>query len=175
MKTNQSTSQIMPPDLILAQDHIYTPCGLSIKNFIKDKESQDYGACGFDLNDKHIKYRVAKITPTKIGQFVTLWKRMNKGPIKPYDSTDKIDTFIISVRTNQNFGQFIFPMSVLVDKGIIAKNGIGGKRAMRVYPSWDMVESAQAKRTQTWQIQYFFKCEANKTFDETFVKNLIAT
>jgi hypothetical protein len=37
-----------------------------------EAESAEYGAYTFELNDLSVRFRVAKITPTKIGQFVTL-------------------------------------------------------------------------------------------------------
>jgi len=43
----------------------------------------------------------------------------------------------------------------LLEYGIISKAGIGGKRAIRVYPGWDKPDSNQAKKTQAWQ-QYYF-------------------
>ena len=46
---------------------------------------------------------VAKITPTKIGQFVTLWKRSGKLPIQPFDLS--IDFVVVSVRKGDLFGR----------------------------------------------------------------------
>jgi len=56
---------------------------------------------------------------------------------------------------------------VLYEKGFISKERKGGKRAMRVYPPWDITESNQAKKTQEWQIKYFF--EINENID---IKNI---
>ena len=142
-------------DLLSAQELAYRPNGFACKNLIQESESQEYGACEFELNNKIIKFRVAKITPTKVGQFVTIWKRIENGPIMPFDLADNIDLFIVSVRNDKNFGQFIFPKDVLWQKGFVSKDGKGGKRAMRVYPPWDITESPQAKRTQAWQLLYF--------------------
>ncbi|EKD72557.1 MAG: hypothetical protein ACD_45C00643G0006, partial [uncultured bacterium] len=61
-----------------------------------------------------------KITPTKVGQFVTLWKRINNGPIQPYDVSDPVDFFIVSARKDDCFGQFIFPKSVLRDQAVLS-------------------------------------------------------
>jgi hypothetical protein len=36
-----------------------------------ENESADYGTSEFTLNNYAIKFRVGKITPTKVGQFVT--------------------------------------------------------------------------------------------------------
>src|SRR5258708_5952015 len=91
----------------------------------------------FNLNGFFIRFRVAKITPTKIGQFVTLWKRIGNGPTQPYDTSDTVDFFIISTRKDDHFGQFVFPKSVLSEQGILSINGKGGKRGIRVYPPWD--------------------------------------
>lgn len=60
-----------------------------------ESESIAYGAYMFKLNSMNVRFRVAKITPTKIGQFVTLWKRIGNGSIQPYDIVDSIDFFIV--------------------------------------------------------------------------------
>lgn len=147
----------MHSDLILAQRLAYEPYGLIIQNFRPEIESKEYGAAEFELNHQRIKFRVAKITPTKTGQFVTLWKRIGKSPIMPFDLDDPHDLFVISVRAPNHFGQFVFPKSVLYEKGVLSKGGLGGKRAMRVYPPWDIAENPQAKKTQAWQLPYFFE------------------
>ena len=152
-----SLENIVHPDLLAAQKLAYEPNGLNCKLIELDTESKEYGACTLQINNVLVKFRVGKITPTKIGQFVTLWKRIGKGPIQPYDITDPIDLFIVSVRNNQHFGQFVFPKTVLYQKGVISKDCIGGKRAMRVYPPWDKVDNQQAEKTQHWQLLYFFE------------------
>jgi len=45
------------------------------------EKSVEYEACIFRLNDFFVRFGVSKITPTKIGQFVTLWKRTDNGRI----------------------------------------------------------------------------------------------
>src|SRR5471032_742405 len=121
------------PDLLIAQKIAYVPNKLVLEAALPEKESQEYGACSFTLNTHRIQFRVSKITPTKTGQFVTLWKRNGTGPILPYDMADPVDFFIVSVRNGQRLGQFIFPKEILRQKGYVSQNGIGGKRAMRVY------------------------------------------
>ena len=146
-------------DLLAAQKVAYQPIGLTCHQVTQETESQEYGACTFTLNNQLITFRVAKITPTKIGQFVTLWKRAGNGPIMPFDMADPIDLFIISVRYEHHFGQFVFPKELLWQKGFVSKDGIGGKRAMRVYPPWNITDSPQAKKTQAWQLQYFVEIQ----------------
>lgn len=159
------------PDLLAAQENIYTPINLVCSKLTPETESQEYGACTFEINGKIIKFRVAKITPTKIGQFVTFWKRIGDGPITPYDINDSFDLLVVSVRDIKNFGQFVFPKNVLWQKGLISKDGIGGKRAMRVYPPWDLADNQQAKKTQAWQLLYFV--EIRPTTDSVAFKKLI--
>lgn len=53
----------------------------------REAEGSEYEACRLGLNGYNIVFRVAKTTPTKIGQFVTVWKRLHTGaPIMPYAS-----------------------------------------------------------------------------------------
>lgn len=120
-----------------------------------ESESADYGAYAFALNGSMVRFRIAKTTPSKVGQFVTLWKRIGKGPIKPFDVVDAVDYFVVVVRGAARWGQFVFPRSVLRDRGILSVNGMGGKRAIRVYPPWVETSSRQASATQRWQLEYF--------------------
>ncbi len=137
---------------------------------IKHEEGEEYGAVSFTLLNKKIQFRVSKITPTKNGQFVTLWKRIGKGPIMPYDLNDPIDLFIVSVRKEEQLGWFIFPKSVLQKKDVVSLNGAGGKRAIRVYPPWDKPESRQAEKTQNWQLPYFVSMSSsNLNLNQLFI------
>lgn len=170
MKKTHETA--IPLDLLKAQKDIYEPLNLTCKNLSQEAESKEYGAYTFELNDRRVKFRVAKITPTKIGQFVTLWKRIGMGPILPYDMADSIDLFIISVRNTQHFGQFVFPKFVLYEKGILSNKGLGGKRAMRVYPSWDIPNNPQAIKTQAWQLKYFFEMPPHDNSDMQKIRKL---
>ena len=145
----------MHPELLTAVITAYESIGLHCSNILLAHESQGYGACSAEVNGKKIEFRVAKQTPKKVGQFVTIWKRIDSGPIMPYDMSDQIDFFMIIVRRYNWLGQFIFHKEVLQQKGFVSRNGNGGKLAMRVYPPWDIPTSAQAKATQTWQMNYF--------------------
>ena len=156
-ENKQHSSCAIHSDLLAAIQLAYEPSGLTCKNLVKEEESEEYGASVFETNNMRVKFRVGKITPTKTGQFVTLWKRIGGGVILPHDLDDPIDLFIVSVRNAEHFGQFVFPKTVLFEQDIVSKEGKGGKRAMRVYPPWDITESKQAKKTQTWQRMYFFE------------------
>jgi hypothetical protein len=159
-----TTSEGLPQDLILIQEILFDNCNFKITRPILESESSEYGACTFSLNNLNILFRAAKITPTKTGQFVTLWKRINRGPIQPFDSTDPIDLFIISTRKDNHFGLFIFPKSILISKEIVSDKK-DGKRAIRVYPPWDITASKQAQKTQKWQLDYFLEVQKGQTID----------
>ncbi len=160
-------------DLETAKVLVYDQCNLSFGNLNRNVESNEYGACSFDLNGKKIEHRVSKITPTKIGQFVTIWKRNKLGITQPFDYKDKIDYIIITSRRGDNFGQFIFPKKILADKGIITLNGKSGKRGIRVYPPWDIPTSKQAEKTQNWQLNYFLTINEKVFIDFDLAKKLL--
>lgn len=156
MKSGNSLAlNIIYKDLALSEELVYRKCGFEMSVPEAEAESKAYGACIFKLGQRTARFRVAKSTPKKVGQFVTLWKRVDKGPIQPFDISDDPDLYIVSVKNDQRFGQFIFPASVLLDKGVLSDQGKEGKRAMRVYPPWDVATSKQAQQTQQWQLAYF--------------------
>lgn len=155
-------------DLQLAEKLLYSECGFQLQHLVWNPESTNYGACSFELNNNKIQFRVANITPTKIGQFVAIWKRNNNGITAPFDVADSLDFLIISVRDSENFGQFVFPKSVLVSKGIFSQNEKGGKRGIRVYAPWDKPINKQAIKTQAWQEHYFVTIKED--FSEDFKK-----
>jgi hypothetical protein len=167
----RTTIEELPKNLIQIEEILSTIGNFKITQPVLEPESSEYGACTFVLNNLNIRYRTAKITPTKIGQFVTLWKRINLGPIQPFDSTDPIDLFIVSTRKDSHFGFFIFPKTVLVTKEIVSDKK-EGKRAIRVYPPWDETTSKQAQKTQKWQLDYFLEVTQDQTIDLKRAKSL---
>lgn len=162
----------LPPDLAATFAQVYRPGGFTWSHPQRERESADYGAYAFALNDRQVRFRTAKTTPTKVGQFVTLWKRQGKGPIQPFDQSDAVDYFVVSTRTVEHFGQFVFPKSVLCDRDIVSNNGVGGKRAMRVYPPWDTTTSRQAGASQRWQCEHFLDMKPGHAVDANRVRQL---
>lgn len=146
-----------PTDLLLLQRHVFDPCDFKYTLPQKETESAEYEAHFFKLNDLTVRYRKAKITPTKTGQFVTFWKREGDGPIQPYQSSDIIDLLIVSVCSDYHSGVFVFSRAVLISQGIISTETKEGKRAFRVYPPWDTPNSQQAIKTQKWQQECFLE------------------
>ena len=175
LQTNQSfDSGKLPHDLITAIKNIYEPTGMKITIEPKrETESIDYEACRFGLNGYHVAFRTAKTTPTKIGQFVTIWKREKSGDtILPFDNNDELDFVIVNVSDATHRGQFVFDREVLLEKNIMSRNNKGGKRAIRVYPPWSKPASKVALNTQKWQLPYFFFILPERTADKALVRKL---
>ena len=143
-------------EILEIKELVYDVCNFEFSNLIIDSESLEYKASSFKINSQQIIHRFSKITSTKIGQFVSIWKRNDKGITAPFDVLDNFDFIIITSKSGENLGQFVFPKSVLLEKGIISNNNTSGKRGIRVYPPWDIPTSKQAEKTQNWQIKYFY-------------------
>jgi hypothetical protein len=152
---------------------VFKKCGLKISDLKTEAESKEYNACRFQLNGLQIISRTAKITPKKTGQFVTFWKRNKQGITEPFSETDNFHYFVINVEKENRHGQFVFPKSVLMAKGIISTENKDGKRGFRIYPIWDTPTSKQAEKTQQWQLGYFY--EIGETTDFEKVKRLYNT
>ncbi|MGK5040422.1 MepB family protein [Janthinobacterium sp. GB1R12] len=136
---------------------------------VPEAESAEYGACRAELHGKRLVLRMAKTTPTKTGQFVTVWKRPHPGAeIAPLDEADPVDAVVIAVADGDGVrhGFFIFSRAVLIERGVMSRPGAGGKRALRVYPPWCAPESIQAQRTQRWQAQWFVAAGDQRRLDQ---------
>lgn len=160
-------------DLTVVKELVYYKCGFELTNLKQNLESEKYGACSFELNGKLIQHRVSNITANKTGQFVSIWKRNKDGITMPFDIFDNVDFIIISSKSENNFGQFIFPKTVLADHGIITSKGKEGKRGIRVYPPWTIAKSRQAEKTQSWQIKYFLAIKNDCSTDLLRAKQLL--
>ncbi len=156
----------IPEDFFIAKKEIYDRCGFDCIAPQAESESAEYGACQLTINKRKIIFRVAKTTPTKSGQFVTIWKRMDNGPIQPFDISDDFDLMVISTRKDNLLGQFVFPKSVLLTKGIISGNNKDGKRGIRVYPPWEAALNKQAEKTKKWQADYFLRIQDDEELNK---------
>jgi hypothetical protein len=87
---------------------VYDKCGFDLTNLKQNVESKEYGACSFNLNEKTIQQRVSKITPTKTGQFVTIWKRNKNAITEPFDISDDFDFVIITSRNEEKLDNLFF-------------------------------------------------------------------
>ena len=169
VKSNWLNQKSISKDLNLAKELVYDCLDFNCSQPQPVPESAEYNAYQFCLDQKNICYREAKITPVKTGHFVTLWKRNKSGIIEPFDFSDEIDFVIVSTRKGDRLGQFVFPKTVLLEKGVFSTPTKEGKRATRVYPPWAETTSPQAQKTQKWQLQYFYEIIPEVDF-ETFNK-----
>jgi hypothetical protein len=138
-------SKILHSELELIDKSVFKICGLELTNIETEAESQEYFAHNFLLNGQNIKFRKAKITPTKVGQFVTIWKRNEKGITEPFDISDKFEFYIIVTRQNEKIELFIFPKTVLYVNKILSDETRDGKRGIRVYPTWILTTNKHRK------------------------------
>jgi hypothetical protein len=159
-------------DLSIINKLVYAKCGLALSSLIFHLEGAAYSACSFELNGYKVEHRVSKTTPAKSGQFVTIWKRGMEGITVPFDNSDDIDFVVITSRSGENLGQFIFPKAILAKEGVFSKNGKFGKRGIRVYSPWDTTHSKQAAKTQGWQTKYFIKIQGDNTTDLDLIRRL---
>ncbi|KOS60330.1 MepB family protein [Lysinibacillus agricola] len=146
--------------LTYVNELLYEPNHLIIENIQEETQNSDYGAGLFQLNSTSVRFRVAKITPNKIGQFVAFWEKdeANKNQAFSYDNAT--DLLVINTfNSNGDFGQFVFPKEVLLKQNILKTANTKGKMAIRVYPCWDTPTSKQAIVTQKWQLPYFIKID----------------
>ncbi|MFG2722045.1 MepB family protein [Streptomyces sp. NPDC048416] len=161
-----------PDDLVVAKALAYDPCGFTCSQPVPEAESAAYAAHEFTLDGLSVRFRAARTTPTKAGQFVTVWKRSPGGPIQPFDTTDRVDLFVIGTRDGHHLGQFVFPLDALRHHGVVSTNGRGGKRAFRVYPPWVTTTNRQAGRTQAWQLDFFLHLHQDGPVDLARVRKL---
>lgn len=147
------------PDVLSIKSMLSEHFRIQLEDYFQEPNGIPYSACGFSLNGKKIRFRSANLTPKKLGQFVTLWKRNETGSTAPLDSADPFDGIMVSARKADAFGLFIFPKSILSEHTVISTREQGGKRGFRVYPPWDSLVSRQAIKTQSWQSDYFVELQ----------------
>lgn len=148
-------------DLLAAKALVYDPCGFAVSQPVPEPESAEYAAHAFTLDGLRVRFRAARTTPTKVGQFVTLWQRSAPGgPIRPFDTADPVDLFVVGSQDGDHCGQFVFSPEALRRHGVVSAGGSGGKRAFRVYPPWVTTTNRQAGAAQAWQLAHFLHLPA---------------
>lgn len=110
-----------------------------------------------------VRVRRGKVTPTKVGLFVTHWRRASDGTTGPYDERDCADVLFVTASEPRGSetgapprqGVFAFTREALLTHGIVGREGAAGKRGFRVYPPWSGTAPGQATRTRRWQLEHF--------------------
>jgi hypothetical protein len=152
-------------------------------------ENSKYEALNFSLDNRRIVYRKGKVTTDRPGAFLSVWQRpsseSNNGnkPI-PLSSND-FDYLFVQVESHSNitedlgqspkYGMFIFPVSILIEKGIFSSLKSKGKTGFRVFPPWSQdrglegtkVFSESGKKTQRWQLPYFLDIGTDGSIDSS--------
>jgi hypothetical protein len=135
---------------------IFKSIGFPVQNLKIESRKNDYEACEFESNERIFLSRKSKVTPKKNGQFVAIWKNNEQNENVPYQESDLLDFLIITVKDTANSGFFLFPKDVLVKQFIFSSLNREGKRGIRIYPTWVAAESEYARKTQLWQLEYFY-------------------
>ncbi|MHA2959386.1 MepB family protein [Priestia megaterium] len=155
--------------LTYVNENFYKPNHFVVKAIRKEAQNSDYGAGIFQLNSTSVRFRVAKTTPNKVGQFVSFWEKDAAHKNQAFSYEKATDLLVINTFTSKNkFGQFIFSKEVLLKQKILKTDTSKGKMAIRVYPIWDKPTSKQAIETQKWQLEYFV--EPNNLSHQKFLK-----
>lgn len=131
---------------------------LQISKIEQDLTCIDYLGHDFKIGAASVKFRKAKLTPKKNGLFVTLWKRNKAGATAPFNVEDDFDFYIIFTEEADQKGFYLFPKAILAKHKILTNSGNEGKRGVRMYPTWCVVQSKQAEQTKRWQNAYFINC-----------------
>lgn len=173
LNTIHSKNQSIPEELIYSKKNLFDKLNFILTDFEFEKESRECEASRFRLDENMILYRKAKITPTKTGQFVTLWKRNGKRIIEPYQDSDPFDFLIVLAKSEFNLGLFIFPKWILIEQGILSIKEREGKRAFRIYAAWDLAENKQSIKTKRWQAEFFLNL-SGASVDLDIAMNLLA-
>lgn len=145
-------------------ENLYQPNRFLISDVKEEVQNSDYGAGVFQLNEKSVRFRVAKITPNKAGQFVVFWEKNENGKNQAFSYEKAPDLLVINTFTELRFGQFVFPKEILLKQEILKTTDTKGKMAIRVYPGWEKPTSEQAIKTQKWQLEYFVEMDNTNNF-----------
>lgn len=135
---------------------VYAENNLVVNTIKEEVQNKQYGAGRFMLNNRSVRFRVSKITPTKTGQFVVFWEKNSEGKNQAYHYDNGTDLLVITCfGLKGEWGQFVFPKAILLKHKILRTDEHKGKMGIRIYPSWNHPENDTAKKTQIWQQQYF--------------------
>ncbi|MGL5853270.1 MAG: MepB family protein [Phycicoccus sp.] len=102
------------------------------------------------------RVRTARVTPTKPGAFVAVWRRAGDGGTEPFPADDATHGLLVFVEDGiLRRGVFRFTAAHLRELGIVRSESHPGKRGFRLYPDWCSGLSRQAASTQAVQAPAF--------------------
>ncbi|QRY61852.1 MepB family protein [Gordonia sp. PDNC005] len=120
-----------------------------------DETNLDYAGRIARIGAEVWRVRTARITPTKPGAFVSVWRRAADGGTEPFPADEAVAGLIVFVDDGEHHGVFRFTADHLVRLGVTSGARSSGKRGFRVYPPWVGDLNPQASRTQRAQAHAF--------------------
>jgi len=120
-----------------------------------EEQRGDYESGIVRMGSELWRLRTARLTPTKPGAFVALWRRDEHGSTRPFDSDDRVRGLLLFVTDCDRFGVFRFTAPHLERLGVTRSAAHPGKRGFRVYPSWSEGLNRQAAEAQKAQASAF--------------------
>lgn len=120
-----------------------------------DADNDAYEGFCFKFQNHRYRSRLARKTPKKKGYFVALWQKDELQKNRAISIDDRVDFVIVNVIDARRIGQFIFPVEILHEKGILRSETQPGKMAFRLYTPWCEDLNSHARLTQQWQIPFF--------------------
>lgn len=143
-----------PTGLTTVQEYALAT-GLRLGALRPETQGSDYESGVALLDGVWWRVRTARVTPTKPGAFVAVWRRGASGSTEPIPVSDDVQGLIVAVRDSGGRGVFRFPGRALQELGIAPSGRGAGKRGFRLYPPWCAGLNPQAARTQRAQEPYF--------------------
>lgn len=116
-----------------------------------EEQSSDYESGTVILDSGLWRLRAARLTPTKPGAFVAVWRRLGDGTTAPFGGDDPAAGLFVFVEEGAHFGVFRFTTEQLAAFGVLRTDRSPGKRGFRVYPPWCAGLNRQAARSQAAQ------------------------
>ncbi|MGG5170641.1 MepB family protein [Pseudarthrobacter sp. J1738] len=126
-----------------------------------EEQNSDYESGVASFGNESWRIRTARITPTKPGAFVAVWKRGTDGVTRPFTVDESLSGLLIFVEDQGRFGVFKFTPEHLSSLGYASSERHAGKRGIRLYPSWCADLNPQASRTQRAQAKAFVELLAD--------------
>lgn len=166
-------SDAVHPDVALVM-RLFAGLGVGCSPAVSEPDNAEYGAAISEVGRSTVRFRVGKLTPTKVGLFVSVWRRAAGGSTEPFPTEGDVDGLVVTAREGDRFGAFVFPTEVLATRGIVSVRGAGGKRGFRVYPPWSATSNPQAKRSQGWQCDWFLDLSDRAAVDLQRAGRLLA-
>lgn len=120
-----------------------------------EEQNSDYESGLVSIEGERWRLRTGRVTPTKPGAFVAVWRRSEQGSTEPFPAADSTAGLLVFVVDRERRGVFRFTNERLSVLGITRSDKHPGKRGFRVYPAWCSGLNPQASRSQTAQAPAF--------------------